>query len=140
LRFRKDCIRIILAVVTALPAILLSHRRHHPPAQRTIFGESHPFSYGQGWVMPGSIPCVPRIQRLCPGSELREKRSIRFLVESCGGPDTELQEACEKAVQPSTLLRGERGIFREQIGNGRTRELVHAAASVANISRKTSIS
>src|SRR5262249_53740747 len=41
LLLQEDDVRIVLAVIAALAAILLSHRRHHPTPQRTAFGELH---------------------------------------------------------------------------------------------------
>ena len=35
----KDRVGVVLAIVTALAAILLAHGRHHAPAQRPAFGE-----------------------------------------------------------------------------------------------------
>jgi hypothetical protein len=41
-----------MAVVTALAAILLRHRRHHPAPQRPPFGERHALRQRHGLVMP----------------------------------------------------------------------------------------
>jgi hypothetical protein len=50
--FAGDRFRIIVAVVAALAAILLRHRRHHAPAQRPAFGKLHAIRKRHGLVVP----------------------------------------------------------------------------------------
>ena len=47
-----DRFRIVVAIVSALTAILLGHRRHHAPAQRAAFREPHAIGNRHGLVMP----------------------------------------------------------------------------------------
>src|SRR5438067_9468132 len=60
---QKDRVRIVLAIVTALAAILLPHGRHHPPPQRPAFSELHPLTEGQRLVVPGRSLVVAIIER-----------------------------------------------------------------------------
>ena len=46
-------IRIVLAVVAALAAVLLAHRRHHAAGQRPALGELHALGERHGLVVPG---------------------------------------------------------------------------------------
>ena len=61
---------IVLAVVAALAAILLRHRRHHAPAQRPAFGKLHALGHRQGLVVPGRFrhhrhrSCRPRVPEI----------------------------------------------------------------------------
>src|SRR5262249_9222403 len=48
-----DRVRIIIAIVAALTAILLGHRRHHPPPQWAAFGKLHALGDRQRLVVPG---------------------------------------------------------------------------------------
>src|SRR5215469_11474171 len=41
LLLQEDDVRIVLAVIPALAAILLSHRSQHPPPQRPAVGKLH---------------------------------------------------------------------------------------------------
>jgi hypothetical protein len=45
-------IGIVLAIITALTAVLLPHRGHHAPPQWPAIGELHPLAERQGLIVP----------------------------------------------------------------------------------------
>ena len=53
-----DRLGIVVAIIAALAAILLRHRRHHAPAQRTAFGELHAVGNRHGLVVPRRFAVV----------------------------------------------------------------------------------
>ena len=55
----RDRIRIVVAIIAALAAVLLRHRGHHPPPQRTAVGELHAVCDRHGLVVPGASPSSP---------------------------------------------------------------------------------
>ena len=57
-RLARDGLGIVVAVIAALAAILLRHRRHHAPAHRASFGELHAVGDRHGLVVPGRLAVV----------------------------------------------------------------------------------
>ena len=53
LRLREQSRRIVLAIVAALAAILLRHRRHQPARQRPPLGERHAIRQRHRRIVPG---------------------------------------------------------------------------------------
>ena len=51
-------LRIILAIIAALAAILLRHRGHHAPPQRTAFRELHALGKRKRLIVPGRFAIV----------------------------------------------------------------------------------
>ncbi len=54
-RLGEQRVRIILAIIAALAAILLAHRRHHAGRQHFTFGKLHPFREYERRIVPGRI-------------------------------------------------------------------------------------
>jgi hypothetical protein len=95
-----DRVGIVVAIIAALAAILLRHRRHHAPAQRAAFGELHAIGNRHGLVVPGRLAVVAiAAWSLEDGSALlcrQRRRTIRR------------QQPGKKAVQPGALRFGKR--------------------------------
>ena len=100
LAFARDRFRIVVAVIAALAAILLRHRRHHAPAQRAAFGEFHAVGDRHGLVVPRRFAVVA-----IAGGPLHHRRALlrRQRRGTIGG-----QQTGEEAVQPGALRFGER--------------------------------
>ena len=71
--FGEQRIGVVLAVITALTAILLRHRRHHAARQRLAVGELHAVGERHRRVVPGRAVVFFR-GRDDPGQELRQPR------------------------------------------------------------------
>jgi hypothetical protein len=70
----EDRIGIVLAIVPALAAILLAHRRHHAPPQRPAFRKPHALDERHGGIVPGRrsvIAVIERAARFWRGADLR---------------------------------------------------------------------
>src|SRR3954452_17822706 len=61
-RFRLvgDRLRVVVAIVAALAAVLLGHGRHHPSAQWPAFSERHAIANRHGLVVPGRFTIIAR--------------------------------------------------------------------------------
>ena len=53
-----DRVGIVVAIIAALAAILLRHRRHHAPPQRPAFGKLHAIGDRHGLVVPRRFAVV----------------------------------------------------------------------------------
>ena len=116
-------VRIVLAVVAALAAVLLAHRRHHPARAAAAFGELHALGERHGLVVPRrAVVFFGRTADLDAGQQRRG-----LLRRQRGG--VAIQKAGEESVQPDALLGGERRALRHDGGKGRTHRRVHGAAS-----------
>ena len=128
----KDRTRVILAVVAALAAILLRHRRHHLPAQRLGVGQLHALGQRQGLVVPGRAVVIvggsPGV-----GSRARDERRRLLAGKRRDAKAIERHQAGKETVEPDPLLLGERRGFRHQRGERRRQILRHSPASAANI-------
>ena len=111
---------VLLAVVAALAAILLAHRRHHLAAQRLAVGELHALGERQGLVVPGRA-----VVGLDADIDARHQRR-RILRRQ--RRDVAVQQAGEKAVEPDALLGGERRVLRHDRCKRRAQRRVHAPA------------
>ena len=119
---QRDGISVVLAIVAALPAILLAHGRHHPSPQRPAFGELHALVDRHCLIMPGSAVVFVR-RSGSAGHQgravLRRKRRDAGVGQAeCGG---------EKSVEPGALLRRERRRLRQYRQFGWGRIVRHAA-------------
>ena len=100
---RNDGVRIVLAGVAALSAVLLSHRRHHPPAQRATVGELHAIRQSHRRVVPGRVAVV--VGRLCEWRDAGQQDRTLFRRQHGDTAGLEPEIAREKAVEPGALLR-----------------------------------
>jgi hypothetical protein len=71
LRFAGDGVGVVVAIIAALAAILLRHRRHHAPAQRAAFGEFHAVGNRHGLVVPRRFAVVA-----IAGGTLQQRRTL----------------------------------------------------------------
>ena len=111
----EDRAGIFLAVVAALAAILLRHRRHQLPAQRLAFGELHALGQRQRLVVPGRAAVVI-LRILCPA---RDQRGGLVAGNRRNAETVERHQPGEEAVEPGALLVGERRGLRHQRGERR---------------------
>src|SRR5215471_8468782 len=134
LLLQEEDVRIVLAVIAALAAILLSHRRHHPPPQRPAVGKLHALGERQRLVVPRRLPVVAVIKwSVGGGDQSRHQRGVRLRREGGDACAVKLEKPGKEAVEPCTLLRGERGAVGNQFRNRRTRRLSHSTASRSNM-------
>src|SRR5262249_26008697 len=134
LLLQKDDVRIVLAVIATLAAILLSHRRHHPSPQRPAVGKFHAFGERQRLVVPWRLPVVAVIERPLRGRDQPgHQRRVRLRRKGGDARSAKLKKAGKKAVEPSPLLRGERGAIGNQFRNWRARRLSHSTACCSNM-------
>jgi hypothetical protein len=137
--FREQRVGVILAIVAALAAILLRHRRHHLPPQRPAIGELHAFGQRHGRIVPGRAvigilwPILPRIDET--GQQFRH-------IGGGQRRDAALQpvEAGEQAIEPGALLRRKWRGFGEERWDRRPLRDAHSAASCATMVLSASIS
>ena len=145
LRFGEQRVRIILAVIAALTAILLCHRRHEPARQRLAIGEFHAIGHRHRRVVPRGAIVGFR------GIVLRDRCTNRAVEKSCqklGGVGSryrrnvfrQSEQASEQAIEPSALLHRERRGFRNERRNGRPLRNAHTAGSRSAIALSTSTS
>ena len=118
---------IVLAVIAALAAILLRHRRHHPPRQRLAFGELHALGKRHGRIVPGRAVvgfggALSPAHRSDPGKSLATSA-----VDSGVTPPSSPNSAGEQAVEPGALLGRERRGLRDEGRDRRPRRDAHAA-------------
>ena len=125
-----DRLRIVVAIVAALAAILLRHRRHHAPAQRTAFGELHAVGNRHGLVVPRRFAVVAIAGRPC-------NTAPPSSAESGVEPSSE-SIPTKKAVQPGALRLGERRARRNDFEPRRRGHLVHEEASASASLRSVS--
>ena len=104
---RGDRIRIVVAIVTALAAILLRHRRHHAPAQRAAFRQRHARVERQRLIVPRRFAIVASPPPMNGGVLLGRKRRDR--------PPSGATKPGEKAVEPGALLGREGRGFGQKI-------------------------
>jgi hypothetical protein len=145
LRFGEQRVRIILAVIAALPAILLRHRRHEPARQRLAIGEFHAIGHRHRRVVPrgavvsfggvvlrrnGACRAVEKSGQKLRGVGGRYRRDIFRQSEQAG----------EQAIEPGALLYRERRGFRNEGRNGRPLGNAHTAASGSAIALSASTS
>src|SRR5205823_5662103 len=101
---RDDEIRVVLAIVAALAAVLLRHRGHHAPSQGTARGERHAFRHWESLIVPGRLSIVAIIER-----PLGDRRNARhqggtFFRRKRRHAVAETEIPREKAVQPGALF------------------------------------
>src|SRR5262245_39617646 len=141
LLLQDDDVRIVLAVIAALAAILLSHRRHHPPPQRTAVGKLHAFGERQRLVVPRRLPVVAVIEwSLDGGDQSRHQRGVRLRREGGDARAVKPEKPGKEAIEPCTLLRGERGAIGNQFCDRRRRRLSHSTAPRSNMALNASSS
>ena len=100
----EDGVGVVRAIVAALAAILLRHRRHHAPPQRTSLGELHALLERHGRIVPGRAPSSP--SRAPMFATVLQPRSRR--PAPAAPPASSDKQAGEEAVEPSALLGAER--------------------------------
>src|SRR5262249_33716229 len=128
-------LRIVLAVVAALTAVLLAHCRHEPLRKRAAFGKLHSFGNGQRWVVPRSRPIIGSL-----GNRALRGRTAEESLHELGGflrrkrrhSAVQRQKAGEESIEPRALLRRERRALGQQIEFRRWHRLAHSTASAQN--------
>ena len=103
---RREGVRITLAIIAALAAILLRHGRHHPSPQRSAFSELHARVEGQRLVVPGRLAVIGI-------GRLQERAALGSNAIGVTPLSTDRQ-AGEKSVEPAALLGGEGRRFRDE--------------------------
>src|ERR1700704_2318009 len=128
--FREDGVRIVLAGVSALSAVLLSHCRHHPPPQRTTFGKLHPVIEWHGRVVPRRIVIVfgGRARWRCKIEPVWQQ-SRRLFRRKRRDTVFERKQPREQTIQPDALLGREWRALRDQRREGRAGRQAHSTAS-----------
>ncbi len=101
-----DRVGIVLAIVAALAAILLAHRRHHAPAQRLACRRA---SGARQAAWSGRATARRRPRRPGGGAGHQGRAVLRRQRRDAAVGKTERGD--EKAVEPSALLRRERAPF-----------------------------
>ena len=104
----KQRVRIVVAVVAALTAVLLRHRGHHAPPQRTAFRELHAVGKFQRLIVPGRFTVVAIARR-----RTRHQRGRLFRSERCHAP-IERHQAGKETIEPGALLGRKRRGFGNQ--------------------------
>ena len=140
---REDGVGIVLTGVSALSAVLLSHCRHHPPVQRTAFGELHAIGERHGRVVPGRVFLILgflRRSRRRGEIEPARKQRGRLLQRQWRDALLERKQPREQAVEPDALLGGKRRALRDERGQRCARRDAHSTASLAMRDRSASIS
>ncbi len=137
---RKQCVGIVLAVVTALAAVLLRHCRHHAPPQRLPFGEPHALGQLQRLIVPRRA--VILFGRLRRGARHECGRFFRGQRRDAAVHDCAVgrNQSGEKAAQPLALLGCERRAARDQLERRRRKVLGHSAASASHSERRAATS
>ena len=130
----ENRVGVVLAVVAALAAILLRHRRHHAARQRLAVGELHAIGERHRRVVPRrAVVVVGGRPNATPGT------SCAASSADSGVTPSQAEQAGEQAVQPGALLRRERRVLRQEIGiGGRGVMLMHASASTIVLSASIS--
>src|SRR5262247_4860910 len=98
--FEEDGVRIVLTVVSALSAVLLSHRRHHPPAQRTAFGKLHAIGEWHGWVVPWRAVVLAGWGCWCREVERARQQRRRLVERQRSDAAFGREQPSEQAVEP----------------------------------------
>src|SRR6185437_4501138 len=122
-------LRIVMAIVAALPAILLGHRRHHSLRQRPVFGKLHPLAKRHCGVVPGhAVVNCRRRRRIAheAGQQpchvgARQRRYAFFQTE----------QPRKKSVEPRALLNRKRRRVRKEGRYGWALRNAHAASRSA---------
>src|SRR5262245_31218385 len=105
--FGEHRFRIIMAVVATLPAVLLRHRRHHPPPQRPTFSKFHAVGECHCGVMPRRTVIDLYRWRDARVDKPRQKfRDIR--TRERRHASLQIKQAGEQPVEPGALFRRER--------------------------------
>ena len=134
---RDDEVRIVLAIVAALAAVLLRHRGHHLAPQRLAFGELHALGERHGLVVPRRLAVVGVAERVGGAGH---QRGVLLGRERGHARAVERDEAGEEAVQPGALLVRERRGLGNERGDRRRDGLAHSTASASNIAFSASAS
>ncbi len=130
LGFAGNRLRIVVAIITALAAILLRHRRHHAPSQRAALRKLHTLGNRQGLVVPGRLAVVAIAGgTLKYGGALLRRQRCRTIGR---------QQSGEEAVEPGALRFGEWRAGGNDFDFGRRRHLVHAETSASASLRRVS--
>jgi hypothetical protein len=115
LGFGKQRVRVVFAVVAALAAILLRHRRHQPARQLFALGELHTVRQRHRRIVPRRIVSSRPVIDVgaLPGSNRRGYAAIKQTGQqlcSVGARHRrdgfgQAKQAGEQAIEPSPLLR-----------------------------------
>ena len=103
-------VRIGLAIVAALAAVLLRHGRHHATTQRPSLRERHARIERQRLVMPGRLAVVAIARRA------GQNRGVGFRRQRRDGAAVRRGEASKETAQPGALLGCERRARRNEKG------------------------
>src|SRR3954453_4594072 len=118
-----DRFRIVLAIESALTAILRSHWRNHAPAQRAAFRQLHAIGNWQSLTMPW------RLVMLAIGGRALQNRLA--LLRREGRRAIRRQQSGEESVQPGSLRFGERRTCWDDFDFRRRGHLVHVEGSAS---------
>ena len=141
LLLQEDGVRIVLTVVSALSAVLLSHRCHHPPAQRTAFGELHAIGERHGRVVPRRAVVVLAGRSGGRREIERARQQRRRLVQRQRSDAVfEREQPSEQAVEPHALLGAEGRALRNERRQRGARRKGHPTTSSSIRDRSASIS
>jgi hypothetical protein len=119
----RNSVRIVVAIVAALAAILLRHRRHHAPAQRAALRKLHAIGDRHGLVVPGRLAVIAIAGRALQNSGALLRRQWRRTA--CR------QQAGKEAVEPGALGFREWRAGGNDLDPGRRGHLVHGLASAS---------
>ena len=127
---KNQRIGVFLAGVAALAAVLLRHRRHQPPPERSALRQLHPLGERDGRIVPGRLAVIAvgkRIGRLGQGRSHGPHRrgGGRKRGSARSGHTVQAEQAGKEAVQPSPLFGRERRV----LGNERSQHHVSSAAN-----------
>src|SRR6185369_3191774 len=107
----EDRAGIILAVIAALAAVLLRHRRHQLPAYGLRLGQRHALGQRQRLVVPGRTAVIVLGGR---GRRAVHQGGRLLVAQRRHARAFERDKAGEEAVEPFALLRRERRALRNQ--------------------------
>ena len=123
---KEDGVGIVLTIVSALSAVLLTHCRHQPPADADA---PPPASCGRKAPWPGRARARRRYPRAAGGGRRAEieaagQQSRGLFGRERRDPGFKREQAGEQAVEPGALLGAERRRLGMSEGSGMRCELI----------------
>ncbi len=119
---RRQGVCVVIAIIAALTAILLGHRRHHASTQRAPFRKLHALVNSERLIVPGRGAVI--------GVAI-DDRGVLFWRERCDAAAVLRDESREKTIQPGSLFGREGRRLGNDLDERRWRDLVHWSVSAS---------